>query len=73
MPKLPRNLSQARAIRAFIRGGGVEVPDLGKGSHRAVLMPNGHLVVLPMTLKVGLLSSQIKEADMTVEQFIENL
>jgi hypothetical protein len=36
-------------------------------------MPNGHLVILPMTLKVGLLSAQIKEADMTIEEFIESL
>jgi hypothetical protein len=36
-------------------------------------MPNGHLVILPMTLKVGLLSSQIKDAELTIEEFIENL
>jgi hypothetical protein len=71
LPKLPRNLSQARALRAFIRAGGVEVAYRGKGSHKAVLMPNGHLVILPMKLKVGLLSGQIKDAHLTVEQFID--
>ena len=34
-------------------------------------MPNGHLVVLPRTLKVGLLSGQIKDSDLTVEEFID--
>ena len=51
----------------------MEVPERGKGSHRAILMPNAHLVILPMTLKVGLLAAQIKDADLTLEQFIENL
>ena len=73
LPKLPRNLSQGRALRAFIRAGGAEVRDRGKGSHRAVLMPNGHLVVLPMTLKVGLLATQIKAAELTAEEFIDLL
>ena len=68
MPKLPRNLSQARAIRHLF-----EPEELRFQSEAAVLMPNGHLIILPMTLKVGLLSSQIKEADMTIEQFIEKL
>ncbi len=36
-------------------------------------MPNGHLTILPQTLKVGLLASQIKEAGMTIEQFVDLL
>jgi hypothetical protein len=36
-------------------------------------MPNGHLVVLPMYVKVGLLERQIKDSDLTVEEFIEYL
>ena len=55
MPKLPRNVSQERAIRAFMAAGGEEVK-LGKGSHCAVRMPNGALLVLPMRLKTGLLA-----------------
>jgi hypothetical protein len=73
VPKLPRNVSQERAVRAFLRAGGEEAPDRGKGSHRAVLMPNGHLVVLPMRIKVGLLASQIRDSGMTVEEFIDKL
>jgi hypothetical protein len=73
MPKLPRNLKQDSALRAFGKAGGVEIPRRGKGSHKAVLMPNGHLVILPATLKVGLLATQIKEAGMTLEEFIDLL
>ena len=73
MPKLPKNLSQDKAVSAFVRAGGAEIPRRGKGSHRAVLMPNGHLTILPQTLKVGLLASQIKEAGMTIEQFVDLL
>ena len=73
MPKLPRNLSQDRAVRAFVRAGGVEVPQRGKGSHKAVLMPNGHLAILPMKLKVGLLAAQIRDSGMSVEEFVELL
>ena len=73
MPKLPRNLAQARALRAFVRAGGREVPRRGKGSHRAVLMPNGHLVILPVRLKEGLLSGQIRDSGLTLEEFIEYL
>jgi hypothetical protein len=73
LPKLPRNLSQARALRAFRRAGGTEVAYREKCSHKAVLMPNGHLVILPTTLKVGLLAGQIKAADLTIEEFIDRL
>jgi hypothetical protein len=71
--RLPRDVSQERAIRAFVRLGGQEVVRRGKGSHRAVLMPNGHLAILPFRLKVGLLADQIKESGLTVEDFIDNL
>ena len=60
-------------MRAFIRAGGVEVPYRGKGSHAAVLMPNGHLLVLPRILKVGLLSGQIRAADLTIQELIDLL
>ena len=36
-------------------------------------MPNGHLVILPTTLKVGLLATQIKSSDLTIEEFIDLL
>ncbi len=73
MPKFPRDVSQAEAIRAFVRAGGVEVPRQGKGSHRAVVMPNGKKLVLPYRLKPGLLSDMVKEAELSVEAFIDLL
>ena len=73
MPPVPRNVSQERAVRAFVRAGGEEIQGRGKGSHRAVLMPNGALLILPVRLKVGLLAHQIKRAGMTVEEFLERL
>lgn len=73
MPKIPRDLSQDQATRAFVRSGGVVNPSRGKGSHRAILMPNGNLVILPMRIKVGLVASQIRDSGMTVEEFINNL
>lgn len=73
MPKLPRDLSQQQAIRAFVRLGGEEIQRRGKGSHRAILMPNGHLVVLPMRLKVGLLAEQIKESSFSINEFVDML
>ena len=73
MPKLPRDLSQQQAIRAFVRLGGEEIQRRGKGSHRAVLMPNGHMVILPMRLKVGLLGEQIKESGLSIDEFVDVL
>jgi predicted RNA binding protein YcfA (HicA-like mRNA interferase family) len=72
LPKVPRNVRQAQAIRAFVRFGGTE--RTGKGSHRVVKMENGHVVSLPSgIIKAGLLESEIKRAGMTVEQFIDLL
>jgi hypothetical protein len=36
-------------------------------------MPNGHLVILPMRLKEGLLAGQIRDSGMSLEEFIEHL
>ncbi len=72
MPRLPRNVRQPEAIRAFVRAGGEERK--GKGGHRVVKMPNGHIVSLPTgIMKAGLLSSEIKKSDLTVERFAELL
>ena len=74
MPKFPRNVKQNQAIRAFIRLGGTEVPYQGKGSHRAVLMPNGHTAIIPNgTLPVGLLAAAVKASSVSAEEFIEAL
>ena len=46
----------------------------GKGSHRVVNMPNGRNLAVPSgILKVGLLRSLLKSAEMTEEQFVEAL
>jgi hypothetical protein len=74
MPRVPRDVSQQRAIRAMIRLGGTEIPGRGKGSHRTVLMPNGFKAVFPAgTLKTGLLADQLKGSEISVEDFIEAL
>ena len=72
MPKLPRESSQRRVVRAFIRAGGVEVPVQGKGSHRVVLMPNGEKINLPHLIKPGLLADMIKQSGLTLEEFLEH-
>jgi predicted RNA binding protein YcfA (HicA-like mRNA interferase family) len=73
MPKFPRDVRQDAAVRAFIRAGGEEIPRRGKGSHRVVKMPNGQRVVLPVRLKSGLLRDMIKQAGLTVEEFLDLL
>jgi hypothetical protein len=74
MPKFPRNVKQNQAVRAFVRLGGREVPYQGKGSHRAVLMPNGYTAIIPYgTLPVGLLAAVVKAGNVSAEEFIEAL
>jgi predicted RNA binding protein YcfA (HicA-like mRNA interferase family) len=66
-------VTQDEAVKALVRAGGVEVARQGRGSRRAVLMPNGQQVILPFRLKTGLLRDMIKEAELTVEEFIDLL
>ncbi|HEY4686178.1 MAG TPA: type II toxin-antitoxin system HicA family toxin [Dehalococcoidia bacterium] len=74
MPSLPRNVTQDQVVRALIRAGGVEVRGLGKGSHRSVRMPNqARPITVPSRIKTGLLGSIIKQAGLTLEQFLEVL
>jgi predicted RNA binding protein YcfA (HicA-like mRNA interferase family) len=73
MPKLPRDVTQSDVVRALIRVGGIEVKDAGKGSHRAVEMPNGHTAIIPRKVKPGLLSSVIKTAGLTLDDFLRYL
>ena len=74
MPKFPRDVKQNQAVRAFVRLGGTEVPYQGKGSHRAVLMPNGYTAIIPYgTLPVGLLAAVVKASSVSAEQFIQAL
>jgi predicted RNA binding protein YcfA (HicA-like mRNA interferase family) len=72
MPKFPRDIRQADAVTAFRRRGGVE--RRGKGSHRVVNMPNGVNLSVPSGIvKVGLLRSLIRSAELTDEEFLESL
>ncbi|MPZ21333.1 MAG: addiction module toxin, HicA family [Luteitalea sp.] len=73
MPKLPRDVTQSQVVSALVKAGGVEVKDVGKGSHRAVEMPNRHTVIIPRKVKPGLLSSVIKAVGLTLDQFLRYL
>ena len=73
MPKLPRDITQVEVVRALVRAGGIEVRDAGKGSHRAVEMPNGHTAIVSRKVKPGLLSGVIKSAGLNLDQFLRYL
>lgn len=75
MTKLPRDVSGERAVRAFGRIGYVE--DHQTGSHIILVHsqdPVRHLTV-PMhrSLKPGTLRRLIKDAGLTVEEFVDLL
>jgi predicted RNA binding protein YcfA (HicA-like mRNA interferase family) len=73
MPKIPRDLTQDQAVRAFVRAGGIELAGRGKGSHRNVQMPNGETLTIPYHVRVGLIGSSIKQAGLTIEEFLDLL
>ena len=73
MPSLPRRVTQRQVIRALVRAGGVEVKGMGKGSHRTVKMPGQRPVTVPMHIGPGLLGTIIKQAGLTLEEFLEVL
>ena len=59
---------------AFVRAGGSLDSGRGKGGHQLVLMPNGGRLIIPTgVLKVGTLAELIKEAGLTVDEFIKLL
>lgn len=67
--RLPADISQQEAIKAFERAGGVL--RRSKRGHAVLKMPNGRLASLPSgKLKRGLLESQIKRAGLTVDTFL---
>lgn len=73
MTPILRNITQAQAVKVFVRWGGVERRESKRG-HRIVKMPNGAIVSIPTgTVKVGLLLSQIRKADRTPEEFLDAL
>ncbi|MFQ5817419.1 MAG: type II toxin-antitoxin system HicA family toxin [Terriglobia bacterium] len=75
MAKIPRDVSGDQAIRAFKRIG--YVLDHTVGSHAVLLHgtdPRKRLVVpLHRVVKVGTLNKLIKDAGLTVEQFVDLL
>lgn len=67
--RLPADITQEQAIKAFERGGGVR--RRSKRGHAVLKMSNGRLVSLPSgKLKRGLLESQIKRGGLTVDTFL---
>lgn len=73
MPKLPRDVTQEEVIRALRRAGGIELVNRGKGSHRNLRMPNGQVLTIPYHIRPGLLNSCIKQAGLSVEEFLDLL
>jgi hypothetical protein len=62
-------VSQADAVKAFCKAGGVERRKTKRG-HAIIKMPNGKIVSLPTgVLLIGLLKAQIKVAGMSDEEF----
>ena len=70
MPRLPRSLRQSEVVRALVHAGGVE--STAKGGHRGIQMPNGRKITVPSgTIKTGTLAAILKQAELTVDEFIE--
>ena len=68
-----RGIRGEDAIKAFVRGGGVQRG--GKGDHVNIKMPNGRILTIPGRgeIKIGLLKDAIRKAGLTEEQFQELL
>jgi predicted RNA binding protein YcfA (HicA-like mRNA interferase family) len=63
-------------VRAFSKAGYALVPGRGKGSHVALVSPDGHhLLIIPNhgDVKRGTLRALIRQAGMTVNEFRELL
>jgi predicted RNA binding protein YcfA (HicA-like mRNA interferase family) len=75
MPKLPRDVSGDEARKAFERAGWIF--DRQTGSHMILYHPDHPPTTLSIprhrVLKPGLLRGLIKDAGLTVEQFLELL
>ncbi len=71
MPKSLRDIRRDRAVRAFVRLGGVE--RAGKGSHRVVNLNGRNLSVPHGILKVGLLTRLIALAGVSRGEFTDQL
>ena len=73
MRKLPGETRTADAIRAFMRDGW-QRPGRRKGSHEILTKP-GHMPLSVVHPSMGkrLLAKLVKQADLTVEQFLDLL
>lgn len=75
MPRLPR-ISSKEAIRVLERLGFVQVRQTGSHVVMKKVTPDGEIgCVVPVhrELKIGTLSGILKQAQITPEEFIENL
>ncbi len=73
MSRLPR-VNARRVLAALQRGG--FVLDHVNGSHHVLIGPSGQRVVVPVhpgTLKVGLLTSILRQTRLTADEFLELL
>ncbi len=68
-----RGIKATDAIKAFERARGI--PKSGKGDHINIKMPNGRIITLrgKGEVKVGRLRDAIREAGLTVAEFLELL
>ena len=68
-----RGIKATDAIKAFERAGGIR--KAGKGDHINIKMPNGRIITLrgKGEVKVGRLRDAIREAGLTVEEFLKLL
>jgi len=68
-----RGIKASDAIKAFEKAGGIRRS--GKGDHINIKMPNGRIITLrgKDEVKVGRLRDAIREAGLTVEEFLKLL
>ena len=68
-----RGIKGSDAIKAFEKAGGIRRS--GKGDHINIKMPNGRIITLrgKDEVKVGRLRDAIREAGLTVEEFLKPL
>ena len=68
-----RDIKASDAIKAFKEAGGIRRS--GKGDHINIKMPNGRIITLRAKdeVKIGRLRDAIREAGLTVEEFLKLL
>jgi predicted RNA binding protein YcfA (HicA-like mRNA interferase family) len=73
MPKRLRGIKGAKALKVFVKAGGIRKK--GRGDHINIKMPNGQIITIPFSkeLKVGLLKAAIKKSGLTEQEFLELL